>query len=265
MKRHAAYYGYVDYTTDTGEPFYVGKGIWQRVRVVARNQKHTRVREKHGCQRVVEFASSIPQAVTDWEVETIAALGTCDSHLGCNLTLGGEGNLGWKPREETRAKIAAAYSPERKARQAASNRARVWLPETIAYMRTINTGKRATAEIRAKMSASSKARTDRRSDKQRATVARMNRERVWTAEAKAKISAANRRRSPETLARMSIKHFSPEARARISAAQKGRQASAETRAKMSAASKGRPKSAETRARMSAAAKKRKRQDGGRFG
>jgi hypothetical protein len=61
---------------------------------------------------------------------------------------------------------------------------------------------------------------------------------------------------------LGFKH-SPETRAKLSAAQKGKTHSPEARAKISAASKGRrhkgyPRSPETRARMSAAAKARKR-------
>ena len=68
-----------------------------------------------------------------------------------------------------------------------------------------------------------------------------------SAEAKAKMSVARRRRPPP----------SAETRAKISAAQKGRTFSAESKAKMSAAKKGKkygPRSAEAKARMAAAQK-----------
>jgi hypothetical protein len=81
-----------------------------------------------------------------------------------------------------------------------------------------------------------------------------------SSEARAKISAANkgRIRSAETRAKMSAasKNKSAEARAKISAANKGRIRSAETRAKIGAASKNRTHTAETRAKISAAQKRR---------
>ena len=54
---------------------------------------------------------------------------------------------------------------------------------------------------------------------------------------------------PNARSRVGIKH-SPETRAKMSAAHKGRKHSAEHRAKLSAARKGKPMSAETRANMS---------------
>lgn len=68
-----------------------------------------------------------------------------------------------------------------------------------------------------------------------------------SAEAKAKMSAAHKRRKPLTA----------EARANISAAAKGRKFSPETRAKLSAANKGKRLSPEHRAKLSAAHKGKK--------
>ena len=82
---------------------------------------------------------------------------------------------------------------------------------------------------------------------------------IPSAEHRAKLSAANKGRnpSPETRAKISAaaSNPSPETRAKMSAA--GSNPSPETRAKLSAAHKGRIKSPETRAKMSAAGKGRK--------
>lgn len=100
-------------------------------------------------------------------------------------------------------------------------------------------GHNPTAEVRAKMSAAQKGK-------------------IISAETRAKLSTANKNRSPEISAKISAaaKNRSSEARAKVSAAHKGRKHSAEARAKMSAAHKNR--SAETCAKMAAANKGQRR-------
>ncbi len=82
----------------------------------------------------------------------------------------------------------------------------------------------------------------------------------YSPETRARMSEAQKgkKRSPETRARMSEaqkgKKHSPETRTRISEAQKGKKRSPESRARMSEAQKGKRVSPETRARMSEAQK-----------
>lgn len=100
------FFGYVDYTND-GEPFYVGIGNDLRVRRLgSRNSKHDGIRRKHGQRREVLFVSSDWLATKNWEIATVAELRTYyrDNPMGCNFTMGGDGTVGWKPSEETRAK-----------------------------------------------------------------------------------------------------------------------------------------------------------------
>ena len=78
--------------------------------------------------------------------------------------------------------------------------------------------------------------------------------RVYSKETRAKISRARKGNYKGDKSSMYGKHHSAEAKAKISAANKGRQFSDETRAKMSAASKGRQLSDETRAKISAISK-----------
>ena len=99
----------------------------------------------------------------------------------------------------------------------------------------------------------------------------MRRGQKHTAETLARMSAAHKNPSPETRAKLSAalrgRHFSDEHRAKISAALRGnkhgrgcrgRKCSPETRAKIAATSKGRMVSPETRAKISAANRGQKR-------
>lgn len=84
---------------------------------------------------------------------------------------------------------------------------------------------------------------------------------VHTDIAKAKMAAAARQRSPETLAKIGFASANrdPEVYAKIGASNRGRVASAETRVKLSIAGRGKKRSPETRAKMKAAALKRPRE------
>ena len=125
---------------------------------------------------------------------------------GYNLTLGGDGQLGFNP------------GPEWRARNSAIHKGKIVSAETRAKMRAAKLGsKQGAAHIEAK--------------------------------------AAARRgggHSDEWFAKMRGQKRTPEARARMSAAQKGRTKSADHRAKLAAANRGKRHSAETRARMAAA-------------
>jgi len=100
-------FGYVDFTND-GRPFYVGIGDTLRVNKVERNTKHKGISASHGHNREIQFSVSDRSIVQQWEVATIAELKTYHyddpEGIGCNFTRGGEGNPGWVPSHETRAK-----------------------------------------------------------------------------------------------------------------------------------------------------------------
>ena len=147
-------------------------------------------------------------------------VGLRDTGRLLNLTDGGDGNVGWKHSEESRARISVAQ----KGRPVAA--------ETRAKISAAQKGKprpAVTAETGAKISAALKGKPRR----------------PFTAETRTKMSAAKRNLSSDT-------------RAKMSAAQTGRIITSETRAKISAALKGRSLSPETRSRMSAAQKSRYR-------
>ena len=154
---------------------------------------------KHGAEsfeyRVLEVVTDVTTLVQR-EQHWIDRLNTCDEASGYNLVRQAEHRT---HSIKTRIKMSASH-----------------------------TGKKFTAEHRAKIGKASKGRVLPPA----------------TVETRAKISAAGKGRKHST-----------ESRAKMSAAQKGRPgkpASPETRAKLSAARKGKPKSAEHRAKMSAA-------------
>lgn len=110
-KKSKLAFGYCDYTAD-GQPFYVGIGNRNRVRLQKRNKKHTNVANKHGFHRVIEFCALAADYKTSyrtacqWEIDMISQQKTFheSSNLGCNFTKGGEGNKGGKPRWSKRSR-----------------------------------------------------------------------------------------------------------------------------------------------------------------
>ena len=165
---------------------------------------------KHGEPNLQVLAIIETHLLHEMEIRAISTYRSFSS-AGYNMTLGGEGMLGWNPSLETRAKIGAAA------------KARVWSPEMRA--KCGDAARNPSPERRAKISAASKAR-------------------VWSPETRAKMSASGMGKafSPETLAKLSAaskgRVQSPEARAKVSAARKGSKGivpSPETRARLSAA------------------------------
>ncbi len=107
-KRSDSFATYVDYTTDTNTPFYVGKGNVNRLRHVGRNKKHANVVKKHGLRREIVLSTSVEAIALEREIELIAELHTfiddpAHNGMGCNYTPGGEGHV---PCELTRKKYS---------------------------------------------------------------------------------------------------------------------------------------------------------------
>lgn len=103
---------YVDFTDD-GRPFYVGKGLLQRVKARSRNRYHDRVAKKHGMHREVVLETACEFEALNREIRLIAELHTFTGDprwngIGTNFTQGGEGLQGHVRSRRTRAKIAAS-------------------------------------------------------------------------------------------------------------------------------------------------------------
>lgn len=136
------------------------------------------------------------------------------SGLGYNLTNGGDGNWGWQPSEQTKARIGAkskerhaadpSYlqrmiagqkagykrpprTPEWSAKIAATLKGRVFSPEWIEKIRQAGYKRKNSPETRAKISASNKGRVN--SPEALARMAQTKRGKSLTAEHKAAISA----------------------------------------------------------------------------
>jgi hypothetical protein len=161
------FYIYLHIRLDTEEVFYVGKGSGYRARMrYKRNSYWNRIVAKAG-YRIEYAAKELTEAEAfRKEVETIAhyrALGQACA----NLTDGGEGNSGWAPSEETKAKLSAAnrgtvFSPEHKEKLSKSRKMRKEQPRTgIAHSKEARAkislahrGKVLNAKTREKMSLS---------------------------------------------------------------------------------------------------------------
>lgn len=201
-----------------GEPFYIGKGRGNRDKAPKySNQIFMRILAKmrrEGIEpSIVRLAEGLTEAESfAVECEEIAKHGRLNNRTGvlANLTDGGEGNSGWIPSEETRAKIGAAHRGKTLSAEHCAKLLEARLnitDETRARMSASQTGRKHTAETRALMSENNGSRRPDvaakisaalvgkpKSDEHRAklSVVRSN----ISADTRAQISAANRMRGP---------------------------------------------------------------------
>jgi group I intron endonuclease len=191
--------------------------------------------------------------IASLEIKAISAFQTRDHKYGYNISFGGDG--GMQP-PEVRAKTGAAlkgrkFSEERLANFRDAMKAKIWTfsPEHREKIRAKSKGRSPSLEARAKLSAIIKGRpVGPHSAEHRAKIGDANRRRIFTAEMRANMRAAHQKRShlresinakiSATLTGRPGKPITPEIRAKISAANKGRIKSPETCAKISAAKKG---------------------------
>jgi len=255
--------------------FYVGSSAWLSSRW--RSHQLSLERGKHHSARlqnawnkygpdafvfgVLEYVE--PSRLIEVEQHWIDRLNTVNDRHGFNICAKAGSRIGHVMPAHVKAAVAEAnrkrvFTPEMRARMAAASRGNkygaghVQTPEHIAKVAAANRGRKVTAEVKARISAThmgmkptaetrAKLRSRRHSEE---TLAKL-RGRTFSPEHCANISAAKQNISPET-------------RAKMSAAQRGKKLSAERRAKMAAAGIGKKHSAETRAKMSAAAMGNKR-------
>jgi len=77
---------YVDWTTEPApRPYYVGKGTLERVRNPYRGEKHEKVRNACGWERVTVMETDDEKLALDKEQELIRTLRTSEGELGCNV------------------------------------------------------------------------------------------------------------------------------------------------------------------------------------
>ena len=227
MNKPQSFYCYMLADPESEEPFYVGKGKGTRYEVHLRGRSHSRqlrmkIRslEDRGLVPVVRFVpAGSEKAAHEIEIALIASIGRRDLGSGplFNQTCGGEGSsgrVGFRHSEESKAKIGFAHR-----------------------------GKPKSALQRSRMSESAKGRPGPSSEQLAAMLAARRRPEVREKLAE----AARRAMTPERLsamvaaARAAVAGVpkSPQTRAKISEAQRGRAISEETRAKMSAAQRRR--------------------------
>jgi len=169
----ADFYVYLHRKATTGEIFYVGKGRDERAydTGVDRSIHWNRVAKKHG--RTVEFVQT---GLQEWyahelEMDLIAYHGRKNLGLGplINKTDGGEGTSGYVytqedlqrmsdshkgniASDETRAKMSASMTPERRAMLSAINKGKILPPERVARMSEAARLSLEPPEVRKKMS-----------------------------------------------------------------------------------------------------------------
>lgn len=113
--KNKIFYVYVDYTKEPNpRPFYVGKGLSDRVQdFKRRNKKWHNIANKYGIERKTVFSSTNEDAVIKAEINLIelhkthAIIWKDGSGWGANFTNGGEGTSGRIITDELREKFSA--------------------------------------------------------------------------------------------------------------------------------------------------------------
>ena len=97
------FYVYIDWTQEEiPRPFYVGKGNFQRVSSLCRNQKHSWVAKQYGQRREIVLETIDEKVAFDHEIMLIWMLDTYNSDvkdysdIRCNRTFGGDGTSGFE-------------------------------------------------------------------------------------------------------------------------------------------------------------------------
>jgi hypothetical protein len=151
------FYTYLHCKPD-GTPFYVGKGCsgvnWYRRShslTSGRSKHHQHVVKKYGKKNILVFVfpcDSEEQALSD-EILQIAQL-RADGYGLVNVTDGGEGTVGLKWAEESRAKLSQHVKSEEHLRKISeSRRGMKFSEETRRKIAAAKTGTKASAETRA--------------------------------------------------------------------------------------------------------------------
>lgn len=104
---------YIDWTLECPpRPFYVGKGLDNRVKLNTRNKHHTNISNKFGFKREIIYSSYDESSCKQLEIEKIKELHTFVqdpdyNQIGCNYTIGGDGGriAGWHHSEQTKCLI----------------------------------------------------------------------------------------------------------------------------------------------------------------
>ncbi len=107
------FFTYIDWTLeDPPRPFYVGKGMFTRVRKPMRNVYWQNITAKYGWRREVVLGTKDESFAFEEEKRRIAQLGTFEDgtpgRWGANLTEGGEGCSGLIVSDQTRRKQSLA-------------------------------------------------------------------------------------------------------------------------------------------------------------
>jgi len=189
----------------------------------------------------LEVCDSFEEANTA-EIHWIEHFDSTNPEKGFNLAKGGVSE--WVDPKSIREKLSEATR-------------RNMTPERRAELSALRKGKPLSAETRAKISSSAKRNSE-------------------------KIAASNRARGPEFFKRFvavghaaltdesyakisaKVRNPSPETKAKLAEASRGRLCSPETRAKLAEAFKGKSHRPETRARLAEAARRQKRDNNGRY-
>lgn len=159
----ADFYVYVHRRSDSGMPFYVGKGKGARANVTQhRNAYWRNVASKAGGWRAEIVLGNIEEEMAHLaEMELISKYRAMGIPL-TNLTDGGEGMSGYKPSAETLAKRAEKQRGQRRPTVSAKLKGRPKSHEHRAKLSEARKGIPLSAEVRANMSAAQRASRHRK-------------------------------------------------------------------------------------------------------
>ena len=260
-------YVYAHWRPDTRCYFYVGKGFGDRSKIgKSRNNYHGRIVEKLRRFGMEVQVHIIMGGATDSEakrieIETIAvfrALG----HPLVNMTIGGEGTVGYRHTEDAKLKVSMANKGRKRSEEAIrkaaeANRGKVVTAEQRAKISIANTGKVRSQETRDKISAAKKGKN--LAPEVYAMGAETRRGGTRNEETKLRMSEAQTGRivSDETRAKLAeiARNMPQEQRDKISKSLTGRKLSPERAEQARTAMLGKKHSADSIAKMVAACRR----------
>jgi hypothetical protein len=199
------FYVYILYNSITNEPFYVGKGIGNRVNIHFINSKNPKTHLHRRIAKLTQENIRVEQIFCENEYEAlgkevylISKFGRQDLNLGplLNLTNGGEGIYGYKHTKEAREKISEAnrnssIETRQKISNALKGRKRIFSEQHKHNIAKSRIGQKNSEESKKSLSAKMKGR--KFTDQQRKNMSEARKGIKFSEEHKQNISKARKR------------------------------------------------------------------------
>lgn len=252
-------YVYRHIRLDKNQPFYIGVGTkddgkYERSRCETRNNIWKSISKKSKYKIEIMIDDISPKEAYAKEIELISLYGRIDLKTGilANLTIGGEGNVGFKHTDESKIKISKSGKGSKRSAETATKislarKGIKFSEDHLKNMSLAKIGKKQSAELIEKRTLSIRGlkRTPEQKAKLKGVIGKWMIGKTWT---------------PEMRVKMSLRVTSDETRKKISEKSKGRKHTSETIEKMRVSQQKPPLSEETKKKLSISLQSRSEED-----